>query len=569
MKSTKEMGVLTKFVHLSVINSTFYGTSILIFDSNNYTKLENCLFYNTNIALIDHDYNNIHIMGCRFENSSLGIGNNDEDDSIIIIEKTIFKNGLRGALSIHSQGTIEIKSCFFINNTISEDLKNMLLVKEAAALTVRSTSIHPCINILDCQFINNSAPMNWENSLLITTTCPQNKLCNGTYIISNTIIKSGNYHKSKYDTPVFITTGFGSLNNMFINNTSIQCKSGQTLSFVQNSILPYLLINCKTCDILTYNTKDIAEFKVADVQKQIYTASNLTCHKCPYQASCNDGIKSKGNYWGSLDPDSGIIDFILCPSSYCCRSIRTCASYNTCHQKRAGRLCGNCLKGHSLSLFSQNQCVPTNECENSWMSWPSYILGVFTVCFFLLYIKSIWNFLKSISTKIGNQKNKESDRESFTDQNESMYSPLLDSEEKIQIEVRQSHQAASSKFSGIIKTAFFFYQTASISRIEASAKNEYTAMPNLVGFLTSFFNIRIDVTKSVMTLCPFKTSNVVVMEAFKSSVPFVCLMLIALLMQITKAAMMFNQYQTSADNSGLSRSLWRRALSHLNQQNGM
>lgn len=79
------------------------------------------------------------------------------------------------------------------------------------------------------------------------------------------------------------------------------------------------------------------------------------CLPCPYEAVCDQGIRSKGNYWG-FKFKKNLIKFVYCPTLYCCTSTSSCFSYDTCYKNRHKRLCGECLIGHSVGIFGHNQC---------------------------------------------------------------------------------------------------------------------------------------------------------------------------------------------------------------------
>ena len=329
--------------------------------------------------------------------------------------------------------------------------------------------------------------------------------------------------------------------------------------------------DCKQCDGTSYNVNH-AGFK--DTK-----AYNITCHKCPYQASCIDGIKSKGNYWATTSESSqGKVTFTLCPSSYCCVSLKTCFSYNTCHEHREGRLCGDCEKDHVISLFTYNKCVPKGKCENNGVLWTLYLISVVATCLFVLYSADAWKAvvsslmgarqhkLSSTTTSTGSGNNY--DDGSSHDLREPLMSGQQNHEENSNYGIDHSAtrdqlqpliletetpsqqdntrtdspplpqpNTKTMKFFGLVKTAFFFYQTASIIRVPASAKTAYTTT-GLIGLVTSIFNIKIDVAttgSTSLTLCPFDTSNVIGMEAFRSSVPPLCLLVILTLMLVTNA----------------------------------
>ena len=96
---------------------------------------------------------------------------------------------------------------------------------------------------------------------------------------------------------------------------------------------------------------------------------------------------------------------------------------------------------------------------------------------------------------------------------------------------REEKPKPCHELSGIIKISFFFYQTASIIRIVASAKTYYH-MPGVVNFLFTFFNIKLDFTSSFIKICPLCTNSIVVMDALKSSLSLACLAMLLLAMLI-------------------------------------
>jgi len=85
---------------------------------------------------------------------------------------------------------------------------------------------------------------------------------------------------------------------------------------------------------------------------------------------------------------------------------------------------------------------------------------------------------------------------------------------------------ASNTVSALIKITFFFYQTASIVRIEASAKTAYHT-PYVVTIVSSFFNVKVDAisTNTITDSCPIETTSVTVISLFRISLVFACLLL--------------------------------------------
>ena len=226
------------------------------------------------------------------------------------------------------------------------------------------------------------------------------------------------------------------------------------------------------------------------LKKTPFFLHNAKCYTCPFEGDCDGGaIRSKSNHWGLTDK-FGKVTFYSCPPLYCCSSLKTCASYNTCTEYRAGTLCGNCKEGHVLSLFSHNQCIDKSCCDYPWVVWLGYIFAVTVLCLFFLYNEDVWRFFKSPRAQDDNRHIGESLGEVF--ENDTQI-PLLTP--------KPPDDSSAKQLTGVIKITFFFYQSASIIRILASAKTFYN-MPNILSFLVSFFDIRLELTGDVLKVCP-------------------------------------------------------------------
>ncbi|XP_012557911.1 uncharacterized protein LOC105845099 isoform X1 [Hydra vulgaris] len=91
--------------------------------------------------------------------------------------------------------------------------------------------------------------------------------------------------------------------------------------------------------------------------------------------------------WGYFS-SSGLLETIVCPKSYC-KCYIGCEDYcefdksKQCSSNREGRLCSECSKGYSVSLFSEECKI----CNNYWMLLliPLLILFLFLVVIFLFH----------------------------------------------------------------------------------------------------------------------------------------------------------------------------------------
>ena len=277
-----------------------------------------------------------------------------------------------------------------------------------------------------------------------------------------------------------------------------------TIIFKSDRIYDTFIFKCIRCNFISYNVKHISGINL-DNKSHILEHNRTTCFPCPYQASCIDEIRSRGNYWGSSN-SSGAVTFYLCPPSYCCSSLATCTSYDTCAVNRKGRLCGDCRNGNFLTLFGHNRCVPSQNCivESFWFG---YTLAVVMICLFVMYNKEVVNFFKSAVTR-------KCSKENFNARMVSVASLKTSSEQ--------------ANISGLLKISFFFYQTASIIRTKSSAKAMYN-IPPIIDLLTSLFNVKIDIQSSnAINVCPLNTKEKMILEAVKASLVITCLLLLLL-----------------------------------------
>jgi len=428
----------------------------------------------------------------------------------VYICDSIFQNSFKGALNLYSNKVI-IKNTAFFYNTIINDVR-FKLAGRAGALGATL-----CIlEVNNCTFMGNTAPSNFAGSLRLSKMAKPLKRCQVT--LENTKLVSGNYPLSSHDTVVI------SFSEFFNRNTKMECLQNNKLDYYRGSDF---LMNCFKCDGTSYNVGHAAYIDWDENYNQ--HAHNIKCYACPSQASCVDGIRSKGNYWGYAN-STGSVKFKHCPSFYCCTSLVTCTSFNTCINNRTGRLCGDCKPGHSISLFGPNKCIETKRCENSFF-WEGYVFSIITAFVLLMYNKDMLMYIKNLFKRLTNYTRlPEVNEDQLIPSGTGRYTPYLllnyensgnyDGEYAI-----QELQTSQNTISGILKIAFFFYQTASIIRINAPAKAIYD-MSYITDILSSFFNVKIDVASTgVMEVCPILTNNVVIVELFRTSIVLVCLVL--------------------------------------------
>ena len=141
------------------------------------------------------------------------------------------------------------------------------------------------------------------------------------------------------------------------------------------------------------------------------------------------------------------LQFFHCPSEYCRRSSHSTHSsdnsYNSCHGRRDGVLCGKCFDGYSEALYSTS-CRKNDKCNNNWF-WLA--TGIYVVVFavYIVFKPPIFSGLLKQSLWFKN-KPAESD-------------------------FRQTSLKEDKKHDfGYLKIIFYFYQVAELVMIKSPEK---------------------------------------------------------------------------------------------------
>lgn len=115
---------------------------------------------------------------------------------------------------------------------------------------------------------------------------------------------------------------------------------------------------------------------------------NAECLPCPFGGLCTPtAVLALPGYWGAY-LERGLVNFTLCPPSYCCNDVASCTAVNSCYGDRTGPLCGDCRPGYSESVAS-TACVPTHHCRNdARLFWPLALIGIFIDAFLQLVLVS-------------------------------------------------------------------------------------------------------------------------------------------------------------------------------------
>ena len=425
----------------------------------------------------------------------------------VTIRYCSFQNSSEGVLFV-TQSNVTIKDSSFINNQQLNPSEQTSVVEFLGS----------SVNISDCRFDNNNAPMSQGGTIRFDE--------DGRYItqiiISNTIIKGGIQSRSFENVLVSIQA---SALLRFIGTVNISCPVNYVIFYnyyqVKNPL--NFQVFCKQCDNNKYSVN--AGSISWNATNNTFDSDNITCTACPYEAICEKRIKSKGNYWGYKTKED-LIKFIYCPALYCCTSTSLCLSYNTCYSHRGKRLCGACLDNYSVGLFGTNRCIESSNCSSIYF-WIVYSFFIGFYILFFMYLQEILVSIKKILQKLIGYSKIPATFDNVDECDEIYDTVSVDPDglpfQLVPIDSPQAfeYSAKMSEFSGVINILFFFYQAASIIRINSPVKAQYL-FPKFADILVSFFNVKIDISSEYIKICPFKNNNAISVEIIRSGILIVC-----------------------------------------------
>lgn len=440
----------------------------------------------------------------------------------IHLDKCSFGSSASGGVSITNASQVTISNSVFRDISVTDT--DLLSTDRAVGLTLISNRA----TLSNNHFQDISALQNFPSSLYIQIVSTTNEQINSEITMTNLTVDTTTVQNWNDDLAWYLKVNSKQITR---NNVTVRCLKGDQR--IERTIEKdrEVTVRCTRCSTSSYNVLP----PTMKWEQNVRYEYNNVCHKpCPYQASCDNGLKSRGNYWGLVNTDNsttqGTVFFHLCPTYYCCSSKADCTSYNTCANNRRGRLCGDCISNHSVALFGPNQCVLTADCKPKTAFWIGYMFCILAVYFLILFYRDAFFFIGKLLSKIYKRLNRGSlQKRSRNGGRSSVFEPLLEDEGQTDKNVEvgyTEHAYVSIQISGLIKLAFFFYQVASIIRIEASAKMNYDPS-YLMEALTSFFNIQMSsAISSLSNVCPLTTNNIYLVELMRVSIILWCLVLL-------------------------------------------
>lgn len=522
--------------HVTITNSKFLITnsslmkasivSLSNIPSRFELVLKNSTFQNSKIKI---ERIRVHITNSTFQSSDVTI---TKTNQIFGLSRCVFLNSFL-ILSEVTKG--------YVNDTLFEDIhtrnNNPLFISLSKTRKIETRFIR----ISGCLFQNISLNANLSAVISINY---MDTLFSDISLVDIKVIGV-----TKATTIIYLKAYSLSIDTFKMKNVSIHCGSRYVIrSYLKNNEYGKALqIRCALCSNGSYHFqggyKVFYQHFYPDVWKHIFkTFDNRKigkrCQQCPPNGKCDEGrIRSKGAYWGYNDTLSSI-KFLSCPRHYCCPSLQQCLSYNTCANNRQGRLCSDCKPGFSCSLSSDYLCVPNKKCNNT----ATFVILLCVLSVFiavsLLFLKEFSTFIKRVLQKDqDNLYKKEDDCQSSNLRERLIDLPSYISEDSVSYQevtssasnIDQDHYRKSTSIaSGSIKILFFFYQAASIIRIQSPAKLDIT-IPRCFDVLLTLFNVKIDISYSSTVVCIMPNLDVVQTELLKSSITYLtifCLLLI-------------------------------------------
>ena len=475
------------------------------------------------------------------------------------ILKSTFSDSLMGALLLINCQIVHVSKSNFIDNTYFYPF-------QGGGAAMRCKNSHN-VTINSCIFDNNVAVYyNYAGTMFFDQ---------GTINIINSHLvgpKRFNY------VPVTVLLAWTHATRIYLSNaTTIRCPRNSINVRDDYKSLGHH-ISCIPC---TENTYKINGSELFVNKNDIKKASgklpnhNASCYPCPYGGICEDGIRSRGNYWGYLmrhfhkDSQyySSKVKFVKCPEHYCCSRPKECKTYQTCAMNRKGMLCGECEHGFSASLIGSARCVRTNDCHGKYF-WPLYVLSMFIFLLIFLYLKEIlihikfWLLPRQRSTL--SHARTESTNSNEDQSPSTLTEGLLESDDSLRnhspylivstdsVEHEQSYVETNQQIAGLIKISLFFYQAASIIRVNSITKHNKSIMV-VIDFLTSVFDLRLNAKSGIISVCPMKDLNRVSNEIIKLSFIVALFILLGILFVIYYFYTLYSKSQLTIANKNNGR----------------
>ena len=275
------------------------------------------------------------------------------------------------------------------------------------------------------------------------------------------------------------------------------------------------------------------------------------CKQCPPGGKCETNVTSRKNFYGYVSVENEL-EFIPCPSGYCCSTEKECRSIESCRQNRIGRLCGKCKKGYQIS-YATNKCFKSDLCTSKHKT-------TFWIFYFILpmILASVLSFAKAI---------KEAAKKVFKtlkDKTKKLFYSLKrrcccfcccyfqkKGKRQVQIEMSSSRKENNVddnlepepktqcySFSAIFSILVSFYQIKSLVEINRSSSGR-------LSFIDNILNLRFLMMEKLESYCPFINLDTITSEVLKGyGVPFVMVTFLAIMLTLCGCFKVRNKFSS-------------------------
>lgn len=513
-KSKTDLLFVSNYLQFRVIYCTFKGfqnTAIRLIDVKHFNVTRSVFKNNKGI-----DGGALQIIGCEG-----------------VIGETVFVNntGTRGGAIFYERCVTKllIKNSKFISNSAMSQGGSIYIENPLPPLYLKSVELHnvtlyggPISPLSSSVLIYSTAfTIFWNVTMRLSSTLPNWPMTEG-FSCHVKCIEAMRFKKQDFtyrcpenhNVALFFEE-YGRYKLMAKPNVEISAKAISTL-------------RCVRCKKLTYTINEgNLHILRRDLQNNTISNNGVICQKCPPGGKCDNGIISRGNFWGY--PMRDIVTFTPCPPSYCCSPGNSkCVSYNTCNNNREGVLCGSCKTGYRVNFFDDS-CISKQRCWKR-AFWLLYIFYAIIYTGILLYYKNVFlyvlKYIKSSKKTKDNQgsllepllDNSEFDMSDEEEEGDStvIISTVSTQEELCTTSNWNAEVGMVQNISGIKTILFFFYQIEVLLRINNDDHQKKTVLGNLKKAISSVFNLQI-IFVPLSKLCPSENLTKVGKEVVKLS----------------------------------------------------
>ena len=384
-------------------------------------------------------------------------------------------------------GRIEIANCTFVNN--------FARVQGGQIGSYGSTDLRISHSVLR----QTIAKVLADNGTEFTASSFFRIYSTGDFVLQNTTIDSN----TTADEPLISLSKSKRVN---IDNTSlIICPFGSRIEKLlysyrdrqsKHGIFTVLDFSCEECEYNFYSLQ-------RGFARGIDVDTSFKCMPCPRGADCVPSIKSKTNFWGytsSLNPPA--LAFTHCPFGYCKSPTANSSTYNDCHGKRTGVMCGTCSNGYTEALWS-TKCTRIKDCDDR-LFWVMFLAFVYFMAILLIFNPP---FIKFSLNQVLWFKNYTSKRAVNTQGN--VYHNFIrslsqlneeDREVDLQLSSTEKLKREKRQYSRFLKILFYFYQIAQLL-LSSYSLSEFIDSKFLPPVL-AFFNFEPSFNQQPL-FCPF------------------------------------------------------------------